>query len=63
MNAVVIESLVYQLDGKPYESRLLYAPGSGAQPGLIMAPNWMGVGAGAEAIARSCGARLCGVDC
>jgi dienelactone hydrolase len=57
MSAVVIESLVYQLDGKPYESRLLYAPGSGAQPGLIMAPNWMGVGAGAEAIARAVAAR------
>lgn len=57
MNAVVIESLVYQLDGKPYESRLLYTPGSGALPGLIMAPNWMGVGAGAEAIARAVAAR------
>lgn len=57
MSTVVIESLVYQLDGKPYESRLLFTPGSAAQPGLVMAPNWMGVSAGAEAIAREVAAQ------
>nr|WP_319527674.1 dienelactone hydrolase family protein [Pseudomonas laurentiana] len=57
MSTVVIESLAYQLDGKPYESRLLFTPGSPAQPGLVMAPNWMGVSAGAEAIAREVAAQ------
>ncbi len=57
MSTVVIESLVYQLDGKPYESRLLFTPGSAAQPGLVMAPNWMGVSTGAEAIAREVAAQ------
>lgn len=52
MSNVTIESLVYKLDGKVYESRLVYTHGAKEQPGLVMAPNWMGIGEGAERIAR-----------
>lgn len=52
MSKVIVESLVYHLAGKAYESRLVYAQGALAQPALVMAPNWMGIGEGAERIAR-----------
>ena len=52
MSKVIVESLVYHLAGKSYESRLVYTHGALAQPGLVMAPNWMGIGEGAERIAR-----------
>lgn len=52
------QSLVYQIDGQPYESRLVYdADIVSARPGLIMAPNWMGVSAGAERIAHAVAAQ------
>jgi dienelactone hydrolase len=58
MSAVTIQSLVYQVDGKPYESRLVYdADIKSARPGLVMAPNWMGVSEGAERIARAVAAK------
>ncbi|WP_095078747.1 dienelactone hydrolase family protein [Pseudomonas sp. Irchel s3h17] len=54
MSQITVRSVVYQVDGKSYESRLAFdASHSGARPGLLMAPNWMGVGAGAEEIAKS----------
>ncbi|MNF79731.1 Dienelactone hydrolase family protein [compost metagenome] len=54
MSQITVRSVVYQVDGKSYESRLAFdASHSGPRPGLLMAPNWMGVGAGAEEIAKS----------
>eukprot|EP01034_Spumella_vulgaris_P020350 gene20350-26071_t len=52
MSQVTVRSVVYQIDGQSYESRLAFdASHQGPLPGLLMAPNWMGVGAGAEEIA------------
>ena len=54
MSQVTVRSVVYQLDGQSYESRLAFdASHQGPLPGLLMAPNWMGVSAGAEEIAKS----------
>lgn len=54
MSQVTVRSVVYQLDGQSYESRLAFdADHKGPRPGLLMAPNWMGISAGAEEIARS----------
>ncbi|MCD5996431.1 dienelactone hydrolase family protein [Pseudomonas sp. CDFA 602] len=51
---MTVRSVVYQIDGQPYESRLVYDAGaSSARPGLLMAPNWMGVSEGAETIAKA----------
>lgn len=48
-----VRSVVYQIDGQAYESRLLVGgEGVSARPCLVMAPNWMGISAGAEDIAR-----------
>lgn len=52
MSKVIVESLVYHLSGKTYESRLVYEPGALGRPGLVMAPNWMGIGEGASALPR-----------
>ncbi len=52
MSKVIVESLVHHLAGKTYESRLVYTQGGLAQPALLMAPNWMGIGEGAERIAK-----------
>ncbi|MFJ2685804.1 dienelactone hydrolase family protein [Pseudomonas sp. NPDC087342] len=54
MSQVTVRSVVYQLDGQSYESRLAFDAGhKGLRPGLLMAPNWMGISAGAEEIAKS----------
>ncbi len=54
MSQVTVRSLVYQIEGQTYEGRLAFdVSQQGSRPGLLMAPNWMGVGAGAEDIARS----------
>jgi dienelactone hydrolase len=54
MSTITVRSVVYQIDGEPYESRLVYdADAPSPRPGLLMAPNWMGVGEGAEIIARA----------
>lgn len=54
MSTITVRSVVHQIDGEPYESRLVYDTSAPApRPGLLMAPNWMGVGEGAEQIARS----------
>ena len=58
MSQITVRSVVYQVDGKSYESRLAFdASHSGPRPGLLMAPNWMGVGAGAEEIAQDVAAK------
>jgi len=54
MSQITVRSVAYQIDGQPYESRLAFdAAHSGPRPGLLMAPNWMGVSEGAEKIAQS----------
>jgi dienelactone hydrolase len=54
MSQVTVRSVVYQVDGQSYESRLAFdADHKGPRPGLLMAPNWMGISAGAEEIAKS----------
>ncbi|MGN7739842.1 dienelactone hydrolase family protein [Pseudomonas sp. 22526] len=58
MSQVTVRSLVYQIDGQAYESRLAFdASHKGPRPGLLMAPNWMGVSAGAEKIAEAVAAK------
>ncbi|BBP54777.1 hypothetical protein PHLH3_44030 [Pseudomonas sp. St386] len=49
MSQVTVRSLVYQIEGQTYEGRLAFdVSQQGSRPGLLMAPNWMGVGAGAR---------------
>ncbi|MCU1747910.1 dienelactone hydrolase family protein [Pseudomonas sp. 6D_7.1_Bac1] len=58
MSQVTVRSVVYQLDGQSYEGRLAFdASQTGSRPGLLMAPNWMGVSAGAEKIAQEVAAK------
>jgi dienelactone hydrolase len=58
MSQVTVRSVVYQIDGQSYESRLAFdASQKNPLPGLLMAPNWMGVSAGAEEIAKSVAAK------
>lgn len=52
MSNVTVQSVVYQIDGQTYESRLAFVEGAKPAPALVMAPNWMGVSEGAEQIAR-----------
>ena len=52
MSNVTVQSVVYQIDGQPYESRLVFAEGAQGAPGLVMAPNWMGISEDAEQIAK-----------
>mgnify|MGYP000002786762 CR=1 FL=1 len=42
-----IETIDYDLDGQPFQGRLVH-DGSQPAPGLIMAPNWLGVTPDAE---------------
>ncbi|NVZ99764.1 dienelactone hydrolase family protein [Pseudomonas gingeri] len=54
MSQITVSSVVYQIDGQSYEGRLAFdASHQGTRPGLLMAPNWMGVSAGAEKIAEA----------
>jgi dienelactone hydrolase len=58
MSQITVRSVAYQIDGQSYESRLAFdADQKGPRPGLLMAPNWMGVSAGAEEIAKSVAAK------
>ncbi|MFJ3483709.1 dienelactone hydrolase family protein [Pseudomonas sp. NPDC090202] len=57
MSNVTVQSLVYQIDGQNYESRLVYSEGAKAAPGLVMAPNWMGVSDSAEQTAKEVAAK------
>jgi len=52
MSNITVQSVVYQIDGQSYESRLVFGEGAKAAPGLVMAPNWMGISEDAEQIAR-----------
>lgn len=54
MSTITVRPVVYQIDGQPFESRLVYdADAPAPRPGLLMAPNWMGVSQGAENIAKA----------
>ncbi|CAI8866062.1 hypothetical protein EMIT0P253_320007 [Pseudomonas sp. IT-P253] len=54
MSQLTVRSVAYQLDGQTFESGLVFeADHKGPRPGLLMAPNWMGISAGAEEIAKS----------
>lgn len=58
MTQITVRSVVYQIDGQPYEGLLAFdAAHQGALPGLLMAPNWMGVSAGAQKLAESVAAK------
>lgn len=54
MESITLQSVIYQIDGQPYEGRLAYdSSRADPLPGLLMAPNWMGISTGAEEIAKS----------
>lgn len=54
MGTITAESLVYSVNGTEFESRLVFdADIKSPRPGLVMAPNWMGVSEGAERIAQA----------
>ena len=54
MKSITVSSVAYQIDGLPYEGRLAFDPSrEDPLPGLLMAPNWMGISEGAEEIAKS----------
>jgi len=54
---VVVKSVPYEIDGQPFEGKLIYDDAVTEQrPGLLMVPNWMGVtDASAEKAARAAG--------
>lgn len=54
MEPITVMSVAYQIDDEAYEGRLAFDPSrEDPLPGLLMAPNWMGISAGAEEIAKS----------
>ncbi|WP_439888691.1 dienelactone hydrolase family protein [Pseudomonas sp. MBLB4123] len=47
--AVVVKAVPYEIDGVAFEGRLIYDDSvSTARPGLLMVPDWLGVGENAE---------------
>lgn len=53
MSNLSVHSVTWQIEGQAFEGRLVYdADAAQLRPGLLMAPNWMGVSQGAEDIAR-----------
>ncbi|BAP44547.1 dienelactone hydrolase [Pseudomonas sp. StFLB209] len=53
MSKLSVRSVIWHIEGQAFEGRLVYdADAAQLQPGLLMAPNWMGVSQGAEDIAR-----------
>ena len=54
MKSISVSAVAWQIDGQPYEGHLAFDPSrEDPLPGLLMAPNWMGISAGAEVIAKS----------
>ncbi|MHB9796410.1 dienelactone hydrolase family protein [Pseudomonas sp. MT3] len=53
MSQISVRPVAYSVDGESFEGQLVFdAASQAARPGLLMAPNWMGVGQGALDIAR-----------
>ena len=51
---VTVKPVAYEIDGEPFESQLVYATSSNpTRPGVLLAPNWMGVSHGAVEQAKS----------
>ena len=58
MSQIVNRPLRYEIDGQPFEGQLLYDESHArSRPGLLLAPNWMGVSAGAIEIASQAAER------
>ncbi|MFV3307772.1 dienelactone hydrolase family protein [Pseudomonas sp. NY15181] len=53
MSQISVQPVAYSVDGQSFEGQLVFdAASSAARPGLLMAPNWMGVSQGALDVAR-----------
>ena len=55
MSQIINRAVCYEVDGQPFEGQLLYDDSNARprpRPGLLLAPNWMGVSAGAIDIAQ-----------
>nr|WP_294981550.1 dienelactone hydrolase family protein [uncultured Pseudomonas sp.] len=53
MSQISVRPVAYSVDGESFDGQLVFdAASQAARPGLLMAPNWMGVGQGALDIAR-----------
>ncbi|SDO42071.1 dienelactone hydrolase family protein [Pseudomonas jinjuensis] len=53
MSQITVQPVAYEVDGQAFEGQLVYdASNAAPRPGLLMAPNWMGVSQGAIDIAR-----------
>jgi len=53
MSEFSVVAVAYQVDGHDYEGQLVFSPGvSTPRPGLLLAPNWMGVTDGAIELAK-----------
>ncbi|MGQ7819287.1 dienelactone hydrolase family protein [Metapseudomonas furukawaii] len=58
MTELMTLAIPYEIDGEPYEGWLVFHPGvTTPRPGLLMAPNWMGIGEGAFDLARQAAGR------
>lgn len=58
MSQVVNRAVRYEVEGQPFEGRLVFDLSSqSARPGLLMAPNWMGISAGAIEMAEQVAGR------
>jgi dienelactone hydrolase len=53
MSQISVQPVAYSVDGQDFEGQLLFdASSSAPRPGLLMAPNWMGISQGALDNAR-----------
>lgn len=53
MSQISVQPVAYEVDGVSFEGQLVFDASSTVQrPGLLMAPNWMGVSQGALDVAR-----------
>lgn len=53
MSQIVKRAVRYEVEGQPFEGLLVFDSSSqSARPGLLMAPNWMGISAGAIEMAE-----------
>lgn len=53
MSQISVQPVAYEVDGESFEGQLVFDASSNVpRPGLLMAPNWMGVSQGALDIAR-----------